>query len=70
MLLSNFYAIAYLAFSYGYWNVHVYIIWLAVTISTECIARNIDSEAIISSIFFPLTTCISFEVLHQNQLFD
>ena len=34
----NFYAIAYLAFSYGNWNVHVYNIWLAVAILTECIA--------------------------------
>ena len=40
MLLAsfNFYAIAYLAFLYGYWNVHVYNMWLAVAISTECIA--------------------------------
>ena len=35
----NFYTIAYLAFSYGYWNVHIHNISLAVAaVSTECIA--------------------------------
>ena len=35
----NFYAIAYLAFSYGYWSIHVHNISLAVAaISTGSIA--------------------------------
>ena len=35
----NFYTIAYLAFSYGYWNMHVHNISLAIAaISTECVA--------------------------------
>ena len=43
----NFYTIAYLAFSYGYWNVHVHNISLDVAaISTECIARNIGCNYI------------------------
>ena len=49
----NFYAIACLAFSYGFWNMHVYNIWLVVALSTECIAtvavaiaRNIGSNYI------------------------
>ena len=59
----NSYVITYLAFSYGYWNVHVHNIWLAVAIPPECIA-TIAIAVLLSIGQFNVGDKISWSVTH------